>query len=209
MFFFIVMAPGIPQGSVLGPTLCVLIINDLAQVVEFPVAQFADDSHVFREIQSDEDRQALQQAIDELLIWSKRWQLPFNESKCKDMHYGKTIRKAEYNLGGINIMELTEEKDIGVTFDQQLSFGTNASKVVAAENSRLGFINRHFGHNETKTFINLYKTLVRPKVEYCMTVAQAVYKKDKENIEKVQRRSTSARNGEQTILREVCRTPVT
>ena len=71
-----------------------------------------------------------------MLIWSKRWQLPFNESKCKAMHYGKTIRKAEYNLGGIKIMEVTEEKDLGVTFDQQLSFGTNASKVVAAENSR-------------------------------------------------------------------------
>ena len=82
---------GIPQGSVLGPTLFVLFINDLPQVVESPVALFADDTNVFREIQSDEDRQKLQQLdIDELLIWSKKWQLPFNESKCKVMHYGKT-----------------------------------------------------------------------------------------------------------------------
>ena len=108
---------GIPQGSVLGPTLFVLFVNDLPQVVESPVALFADDTKVFREIQSDEDRQKLQQDIDELLIWSKKWQLPFNESKCKVMHYGKTNRKADYNLGGVNIKEVSEEKDLGVTFD--------------------------------------------------------------------------------------------
>ena len=65
----------IPQGSELGPTLFVLFINDLQQVVESPVALFEDDTKVFREIQSDEDRQKLQQDIDELLIWSKKWQL--------------------------------------------------------------------------------------------------------------------------------------
>ena len=116
--------------------------------------------------------QKLQQDIDELLIWSKKWQLPFNESKCKVMHYGKTNLKADYNIGGV--VEVSEEKDLGVTFDQQLSFDINASKVVAGANSRLGLINRHFGHLETKPFMNLYKTLVRPKVEYCMTVAQPV-----------------------------------
>ena len=181
---------GISQGSMLGPTLFVLFINDLPQVVESRVALFADDAKVFREIQSDEDRKKLQQDIDELLIWSKKWQLPFNESKCKVMHYGKTNRKADYNLGGVQIVEVSEEKDLGVTFDQQLRFGTNASKVVAAANSMLGLINRHFRHIETKPFMNLYKTLVGPKVEYCMTVAQPVYKKDKEKIERVQHRAT-------------------
>ena len=85
---------------------------------------------------------------------------------------------------------MSGEKDLGVTFDQQLSFGTNASKVVAATNSRLRLIDKHFRHIETKPFMNLYKTLARPRVEYCMTVAQPVYKKDKENIERVQRRAT-------------------
>ena len=112
-----------------------------------------------------EDRQKMQQDIDELLIWSKKWQFPFNESKCKVMHYGKTNRKADYNLGGVNIKEVCEEKDLGVTFAQQLSFGTNAGKVVAAANSRLGLINRHFRHLDTKPFMNLYKTLDRPKME--------------------------------------------
>ena len=103
--------------------------------------------------------------VDALTHSATAPQLPFNESKCKVMHYGKTNRKADYNLGGVKIVEVSEEKDLGVTFDQQLSFDINTSKVVAGANSRLGLINRHL---ETKPFMNLYKTLVRPKVEYCM-----------------------------------------
>ena len=106
------------------------------------------------------------------------------------MHYGKTNRKADYSLGVVKIVEVSEENDLGVTFDQQLSFDINTSKVVAGANSRLGLINRHFRHLETKPFKNLYKALVRPKVEYCMTVAQPVYKKDKYKIERVKRRAT-------------------
>ena len=109
---------------------------------------------MFREMQSDEEREKLQKDIDELLIWSKKWQLPFNESKCKVMHYGKTNRKADYNLGGVQIVEVGEEKDLGVTFDQQLSFGTNASKIVAAENSTLGLIKRHFRQGGYKRWTN-------------------------------------------------------
>ena len=135
------MTSGIPQGSVLGTTLFVLFINDLPHTVESPVARFADDTQVFREIQSDEDRHKLQQDIDELLIWSTKWQLPFNESKCKVMHYGHTNRKVDYKLGGVKIVEVSEEMDLGVTFDQQLSLDISASKVVAGANRRHELIN--------------------------------------------------------------------
>ena len=87
-------------------------------------------------------RQKLNQDIDELVLWSKKWQLPFNENKCKVMHYWTTNRKSEYHLGGVKIVEVSEEKDRVVTFDPQLSFGTNPSKVVVPANSRLGLINR-------------------------------------------------------------------
>ena len=62
-------------------------------------------------------------------------------------------------------------------------------------NSRLGLINRQFRHIETKPSMNLYKTLLRPKVGYCTTVAQSVYKKDIGKIERVQRRATKLVQG--------------
>jgi len=181
---------GIPQGSVLGPTLFVLFINDLPEIVGSPVALFADDTKVFRAIETQEDSDMLQSDISKLQKWSEKWQLPFNKSKCKVMHYGKENRQAEYVIEGVKLGNVDEEKDLGVTFDTQLSFSANASKVVAAANSRLGLINRHFAQMETKPFMNLYKSLVRPKLEYCMTAAQPLYKKDKEKMEKVQRRAT-------------------
>ena len=69
--------------------------------------------------------QKLQQDIDELEMWCKQWQLSFNETKCKSMHYWKTNRKSEYTIGGggVKIVEVREDKDLGVTFDQQLCFG--------------------------------------------------------------------------------------
>ena len=106
------------------------------------------------------------------------------------MHYGKTQRKTDCNLRGVIIVDVSVEKELEETYDQQFSFGTNASKVVAAANSMIWFINMHLRHIETKPFMNLYKTLVRHKVEYCMSVAQPVYKKYKEKIERVQRRAT-------------------
>ena len=111
------------------------------------------------------------------------------------MHYGKTNRKADYKLRGVKIVEVSEETDLGVTFDEQLSFGISASKVVAGANSRLGLIKRHFRRIETKPFMNLYKTLVRPNVGYCMTVVQPIYKKDKENNARLQCRATKLLQG--------------
>ena len=68
----------------------------------------------------------------------------------------QTEKQINYNLGGVKIVEVSEEKDLGVTFDQQLSFDINASKVVAGANSRLGLINRPFRHLETKPFMKLH-----------------------------------------------------
>ena len=94
------------------PTLFVLLVNDLPYVVESQVALLSDDTTVARVTQSDDDRQKLQQAIGELLIWSNKWQFPFNESKCKVMQYEKTNRNSDYSLGGVNIVDVGDENDI-------------------------------------------------------------------------------------------------
>ena len=74
---------GVPQGSVLGPILFLIYINDLDDDITSKVLKFADDTKVFRKIKSDADRQHLQDDLNKLIEWSEKWQMLFNFGKCK------------------------------------------------------------------------------------------------------------------------------
>ena len=74
------------KGSVLGPILFMMFVNDLPSVVSSPVYMFADDTKIFRVVRTSEDYSALQHDLDLLYEWSIRWQLKFNILKCKHMH---------------------------------------------------------------------------------------------------------------------------
>ena len=75
---------GIPQGSVLCSILLVIFINDLPDVVKSTVKIFADDTKLFREVRSVDGSEKLQQDLDNLALWSQKWQLGFNESEVQD-----------------------------------------------------------------------------------------------------------------------------
>jgi len=79
---------GVPQGSVLGPLLFVIYVNDLPEVVQSLMFSFADDTQLFRSIVSDLDVAQLQADIDNFPIWTKNWLLNINNSKCKSMRIG-------------------------------------------------------------------------------------------------------------------------
>ena len=83
-----VVLSGVPQGSVLGPILFLIYINDLDDDITSKVLKFADDTKVFRKIKSDADRQHLQDDLNKLIEWSEKWQMLFNFGKCKCLHTG-------------------------------------------------------------------------------------------------------------------------
>ena len=89
---FSLVSSGIPQGSVLGPILFQIYVNDLPEELLSPSQLFADNTKLYRVIKSEEDNNLLQGDIDRLIEWSDVWQLPINTNKCKVMHIGKKMR---------------------------------------------------------------------------------------------------------------------
>ena len=78
----------LPQGSVLGPILFLIYINDLDDDISTKVLTFADDTKVFRKVTHDTDKQSLQDDLDKLFKWSQKWQILLNFGKCKCIHIG-------------------------------------------------------------------------------------------------------------------------
>ena len=87
-----------PQGSVLGPILFLVFVADITEVVESDMILFADDTKLYRKIESEEDSHILQRDIDNLYLWSKDWLMEFNKDKCKTIHYGHGNQCIRYNI---------------------------------------------------------------------------------------------------------------
>ena len=181
---------GIPQGSVLGPTLFVIFINDLPETVKAYVKIFADDTKIFNAINSSDDNVILQEDIDNLVNWSKKWQLPFNMEKSKLVQYGRNIMQHTYYIEGNEIENVQSEKDLGVTFDSSLRFTSHINNITNKANSRLGMIKRNFTNLSKDIVLPLYKSLIRPILEYGSSIWNPKLKTDLIEIEKIQKRAT-------------------
>ena len=178
---------GIPQGSVLGPTLFTIFINDLPECVNSLCKVFADDTKVYN---LADNKDQLQADLNRIQDWSDTWQLPFNAGKCKCLHFGKNNPNHTYYLKDTPIGNCTEEKDLGVTFDNTLKFNEHICNITNKANQVLGLIKRNFKYLDPVNLIKLYKALVRPHLEYGQSVWSPYLKKHKKMLENVQRRTT-------------------
>ena len=185
---------GIPQGSVLGPILFIIYINDLPNVVSSLVMMFADDTKIFTPVKEEDDCQKLQEDLNRLGDWSSKWQLKFNVAKCGVLHYGKGVDRVTYTMTegnhSRNLKEIDDEKDLGVLFDKSLTFSKHIGAIANKATRILGVIKRTFDYMDEETFKALYKTMVRPHLEYANSVWCPYLKRDINKLEKVQRRAT-------------------
>ena len=189
---------GIPQGSVLGPLLFVIYINDLPDTVNSFVYLLADDTKLMRKIKSEEDAKALQRDLDELEAWSNKWLLRFNPDKCHVLTIGKfeNIRYTErYRLYGNELEHVFEEKDLGVHIDSELKFDEHVSIKVNKANAMVGLIRRSFSFLDGELFKTLFTSFVRPHLEYAQAVWHPHLLKHKRIIENVQIRATKLVDG--------------
>ena len=181
---------GVPQGSVLGPILFLIYINDLDDDITSKVLKFADDTKVFRKIKSDAGRQHLQDDLNKLIEWSEKWQMLFNFGKCKCLHTGHGNEDAQYTMGDTVLNTTLKEKDLGLTISADMKVSEQCGIAAAKGNQILGLIRRIIVYKEKELIIPLYKTIVRPHLEYCIQAWRPYRKKDIDMLERVQRRAT-------------------
>ena len=182
---------GVPQGSILGPILFLIFINDLPECVESICTIFADDTKSYNESKHFD---IMQRDVNALQEWSELWQLFFNSIKCKCMYYGRNNPKHEYHFykgtEAHKIAECSEEKDLGVIFDDTLKFDLHINAAIKKANSMLGLIRRNFKYIDKDIFLKLYKALVRPHLEYGQSIWYPRLIRQSQSLEKVQRRAT-------------------
>ena len=181
----------VPQGSVLGPILFIIYINDIDGCIEDIIAlllKFADDTKVIKRISTVADNLALQDVINNLMAWAKKWQMSFNVGKCKILHLGNNNPQFVYNMEGVTLNVTSNQKDLGVFVDQSAKPSLQVSKAAQKANQVLGRLLRSFKCREKTTMVQLYKTFVRPHLEYAIQAWCPYTIKDIDTLEKVQKR---------------------
>ena len=162
---------GVPQGSVLGPILFLLFVNDLPEWIKSSMKMFADDSKVWRRIKTMEDGDALHEDLNMLVDWSQKWSLGFNSEKCKVMHVGHSKPTKYYmkdEAGSTELQSIVEEKDLGVWVRADLKPSTQCVQVAARARRIIGMTRRNFRRLDKQDFLIIYKTYIRPHLEYCV-----------------------------------------
>lgn len=182
---------GVPQGSVLGPLLFVLFINDLAEQLDVDCLLYADDLKIFCRIVNNEDCRRLQDNLFRVHDWCIQNNLCLNVSKCCVLSFTLKANTTEFNyqLDSCLLERKTHFKDLGVCFDTKLSFATHVDNIIKESLKTYGFISRcAHDFSDPEVLKTLYFAFVRSRLEYASLVWCPHYNTYVDVLEKVQRR---------------------
>ena len=143
---------GVPQGSILGPLLFIIYINDLPQsAVNSSLLLFADVTKCIKKINDSADSYALQQDLNSIASWSLSWNLPFNESKCTLLHCSAKSDfqsfSETYAINGCTVSLKYNHKDLGVIMSSDLSWNMHYDYIFSKSYKTLGLIRRAFANS--------------------------------------------------------------
>ena len=182
---------GVPQGTVLGPLLFLIYINDLPKYVSpgTNVRLFADDSAVYRKINSPDDHIILQQDIKSLEKWESEWSMSFHPQKCQLLKVTKKHFPSnyDYSIHGVSIESVKSAKYLGVTISSDLSWSPHISEICKKAPNTVNFLHKNFKTCPPQIKVKLYQTYVRPTVEYCCSVWDPHTQNDIDKLEAVQK----------------------
>lgn len=182
---------GVPQGTVLGPLLFLLFINDLPDGLKSKTRLFADDCIVYREMNSVADSRTLQQDLDSLARWETRWGMRFHPEKCNVMTCSRSRNPKTYNysLKGHPLQRTSCSRYLGVDIQHNLLWDQHINRITSKAHSMLGFLRRNLRCANAATKSNAYLTLVRPHLDYSCVIWNPSQQNHISKIEAVQRKA--------------------
>lgn len=182
---------GVPQGSVLGPCLFLIYINDMPNTLASKTRLFADDTIVYFTINSQTDCSTLQSDLNKLQKWEDEWLMSFNPDKCEIIHISRKKKpiKFEYTLHNKILKSADKVKYLGLTITKDLTWNNHINNITNKANNTLRFVKRNIKTNNIKTKELAYKTYVRPQLEYCNIVWDPWQQTYIHKIEMIQRRA--------------------
>jgi hypothetical protein len=187
---------GVPQGSVLGPLLFLLYVNDIDESVSSGVFKFADDTKLLKRIYSNPISSAM--AVSEMQTdltelsqsWSSTWQMSFNVSKFACVHVGRSNPQHEYVVDGYIIPSVDFQKDLGVMITPSMNHSHHCKTVSTDCHRIISWIRRTFVNWNAEIILGLHKALIRPRLEYAVCAWCPFLVRDINLMERVQRRVT-------------------
>ena len=182
---------GVPQGTVLGPLLFLLYINDITDNLDSNIRLFADDCILYREIASDADTDKLQADIDKLYSWSNTWQMSFNSKKCHVLSVSRKRQSPflDYRLGNEPLTVVDSYPYLGVTVSSDLRWHRHVDNICVKATSILNLVRRNIYQCSEEVKALAYLSLVRPHLEYAAAAWDPYTAHDSDQLEKVQRRA--------------------
>jgi hypothetical protein len=145
---FCPVVSGVPQGSVLGPILFLIFINDIDSVCKgsSTLQLFADDAKLYSSVGLNAHINSLQLSLDSLSVWADQWQMAINISKCSVLHIApKTLHNScNYFINDIQIPSHSSSVDLGVTISEDLSFNDHINNIVTKARQRSSTLLRGF-----------------------------------------------------------------
>ena len=187
---------GVPQGTVLGPLLFLVMANDLSRNCKHSsVSCFADDTRILGTVKDIEDVHHVQTDLNEIIKWAEENNMQFNESKFELLRYGQNtdVRTGSsyYSSSNTPITEKESLRDLGVKMQNNATFDEQVAKVEASGRKLSSWALRTFLSRDKRTMLTLWKQLIQPVIDYCSPLWIPHKRKDLERLEAVQRSFTS------------------
>ena len=179
---------GVPQGTVLGPLLFLLYVNDIPSYVSSKTRLFADDGLLYREINSSSDATTLQKDLDALCRWESEWEMKFNSDKCFVMHMTTKRNPVihQYNINGKPLQTTSSHPYLGLILSMTAE-SDHINKITISAKRTTGIIRRNFKSCSSKIKSRLYQSLVRPKLEFGVCGWSTFTDEERKQLEGIQR----------------------